>query len=239
MTKIELRKLQERTGHFLQLDDLPAIFKLNTLAHDCDERDGGMERLLDLRVRVSDKVSLGRITFGACEWLREMLDIDDTPDNRVYSNMVLVWLLAQDDQQKAIQGVADEHDLRKQVRAFFRSLDCSSHALEGALKQVWTPPSEDDDGSTKEDQSSLLAFLEREYGHTVEYWLWHISIDHIKLLVDDYIRRNEKEAESVRKQMSKSGKHGSAQFFPERKLKALRKFREQLQAIEKIWQSET
>ena len=37
----------------------------------------------------------------------------------------------------------------------------------------------------------------------------------------------------------KSGKHGSAQFFPERKLKALRKFREQLQAIEKIWQSET
>jgi hypothetical protein len=172
--------------------DFAAIAELDRLAREQFE-PRPEERLvfLDLPVIVAD-VHLYRLSWGALDWLCECGLPWFSKDQRFYAR-VEVWAFAHARSPDVFRAASSPQAARaavttwsRNVRAPFADLIRAADAMLGEPKGGGTSTAD-----PNAPAAPLLRELMGEYGHDLDYWIWGLSAEALKSIIEAHCRRRD------------------------------------------------
>jgi len=188
-TQIEVQKLLYDSGHVLNLDDLSDIIELNDLANRVTGDTGAYASIHKWPVKCG-KLLLRPLTVGKLAWYnqRGLIWFDD--DIQTLST-VLAFLLSVDNDESFVWGLEDAETAKATIEAWEKEVDVTPAELGAAVDSVvnsYSSRSGDEDKVDRGD-GPLIALLCREYGNTPQHWMYRESINVIRALVDEHVRK--------------------------------------------------
>ena len=195
--KQELKQLMEQTNHSLTIDDFDDVARLNNLCNAITDDSEPINDIIDMPVVVGG-YQLKQPTIGILEWYNDFyLPMFET--NPLMADAGLAFALSLSDTPSQLWELDSKRAVKREVKRFLRRLSCSHIELQEVLVKLLgikddEPKAEGDKGNA----GGLIAMLCKEYGHTVDYWLWDAPIGIINTFVHDYVSRAEAEVEAAR-----------------------------------------
>jgi len=194
--KQELERLLSQTNHSLSLADFDDVNRLNDLCNAITDDKEPVNDIIDMPVVVGG-YHLKQPTIGVLEWYNDFF-LPLFESNPLLADGGLAFALSLSDAPEQLWKLDSKRLVKKEVKRFLRRMKCSHQELQdsiiGLLGVNESEPSDDD----KCNAGALIAMLCKEYGHTVDYWLWEAPIGIINTFVQDYISRAEAEVEAAR-----------------------------------------
>lgn len=195
--EVEIRKLCEQTSHKITLEDFNDLTKLNDLCAAVLDNSAEHNDVIDMPVRVGP-YRIHKPTIGALEWFGEYAE-KWFSDNGYLLDCALAYVLTLSDLPGDLWELEDKKTAYRRIKRWMRKLDITHEELQAQLISVLGVSDKDGQGKDKAgDAGKLVAMLCREYGHTVEYWLWEAPVSIITLFANDYISRIEAENDAAR-----------------------------------------
>lgn len=221
LTKKTVQKLISQSGHVLDVADFDDVQELDRLAGRV-AGVGGVERQL-LRHPVDlDGVKFYPLTVAKSLWHDEMLESLELDGQ--YADLFLVWLLTLPLNADVLDEYTDRKQILKTVKSFARKLHCTTEDLTGVIKHCMPKASGGGEGDA--DYGGVVALLLKEYGGTPDQWLYDTPVEMISSLIEQFV-----EARAAEEQAANDGKAP----MPTAKLRALREFREAVNALREKW----
>lgn len=206
-TQAEVQSLLNDTGHQLQLSDIPDIIELNELAEQVTSNAGAYSDIHSWPVKCG-KLLLKPLTLGKMAWYNNCA-LKWFSDDIESSGTVLAFLLSLDNDERFVWSLTNPQDAILAINEWEKTVDATPAELAAAIDFVLQSSKKTDQNteSAKDDHGPLIAMLCREYGNTPNYWLYQASINVIRALTDEHVRKINQEIASHNKSAPKGGKN--------------------------------
>ena len=195
--KQELQSLLTETNHSLSIEDFDDITRLNELCLAITDNKSPDNDIIDMPVCIGG-YQLKQPTIGVLEWYNGFY-LPLCTNDPLLADAGLAYALTLSDNPNQLWELENVSVCKKTVRKFLRRLNCTHSELQETIKTLLVI---DDQAEPDEPSDScagrLIAMLCKEYGHSVQYWLWEAPIGIINTFVDDYTDRAEAEVEAAR-----------------------------------------
>jgi len=194
--KQELTMLMEQTNHSLTIDDIDDVNRLNDLCNAITDDKEKINNIIDMPVVVGG-YQLKQPTIGILEWYNDFY-LPLFESNPLMADGGLAFALSLSDAPSKLWELNDKGKAKKAVKRFLRGCSCGHQQLQDSIIFLLGGDKEDSGEDKSGNAGGLIAMLCKEYGHTVDYWLWEAPIGIINTFVDDYVSRAEAEVEAAR-----------------------------------------
>ena len=225
--KMDVEAMLKAAGRALSLADLPDIIELNTAAHNVSNPDADSSVALSLLPVTIGNLTLYPPKLAGLVWFDEHLDW--WSESQVIADLALADVCAGENQVERIKPLNQIDETLAQLRAWGKTVNASIIEISHALAK-FLPPTKgggDPDGN----HWPVVSLLCREYGCTPKYWIEEAPIGEIICLLTEYQDRQKCEL----KALQKATKGRVTEQLTADKAKAIKAYREKLNAIKAKW----
>lgn len=228
LTKDEIGKLIDQTGHALSVDDLDLIAEFNELAGKVSGVTKSESRLLSQPFELCG-IAFYPLTVAKSLWYAERCV--DWEIEGSQQEALLFWLLTLPN----ITGELDKYTCRKladkAIRKLSRRLHCSPQEMSDVYAKCVGINGSDGEGEAS--YGGLIECLLREYGGEPDRWLYETPLPMIETLMNNYAARINAEQEASARSLSHSGR--AVAPMASARLIALRDMRLKRNEIRELW----
>jgi hypothetical protein len=236
LTKKTVEKLQKETGHAIIVADFDDIDRLDELAAGLSKQTPDERRLLKSPFDLCG-IKFYPLTIAKSAWYAEKCA--EWEVSGIFQDVFLFWLLTLPLTADALDGYSTLKDTDKAVKRLARRLHCTPDEMSQVFKKCvgGNGKQESNTGEQKEEAATnyggLIACLVREYGGTVDKWLYETPIETIGALMDQFIHKVNAEHDAGSTSAAKRGKAVAPKATA--KLQALRDFRVKANELKQKW----
>lgn len=234
MTKQEILKLQQQTGHELVVHDIELLEELDRAAEQVALTTTRERRLLMQPYSLCG-VKFYPLTVAKTMWFKEQCEEWEVSEQ--HQEGLLLWMLTLENTAEALDEYSDQRKANRAAKRLARRLHCSQDELTTIYTKCVRPSStgQDSEGKTI-NYGGLVAVLLREYGGTVDKWLYETPVEVLGSLMTAYEDRVTREQEASRASARRSGK--AIAPTPTKRIRALKVYRDIRNRILELWSEE-
>lgn len=235
MTKQAVAKLIAETSHSLTVDDLDLVEQLDEIAKGLSGVSRTERRILNQPFDLCG-ILFYPLTVAKSVWYAEK--VDEWELSGVQQEGLLFWMLSLPNDSEVLDANSCPKKANKAARRLSKRLHCTPDEITAVYdKCVGAKGSkESSDSGGAADHGGMIASLLREYGGTVDQWLYETPIETISDLFRAQADRAFHEEEGQRRSAAKNGKAIAPP--PSKRLESLAKFRKKTNEIKDIWNGE-
>jgi len=230
-TQIEVQNLLNDSGHVLTLADIPDILELDQLAQKVTGDSGDYADLYKWPVKCGNLL-FRPMTLGKLAWYNSRAR-DWFDDDIQTLSTVLAFLLSTDNDESFVWGLNDPESAKATIEEWEKTVDITPQELAGAVDLMVNSFSSSGEKSESGD-GPLIGLLCREYGNTPNYWMFKESINVIRSLVDEHVRKINQEINAHNKKSSGKNRRAIAPIKTP-SMDATLRFRKKLLALGEKW----
>jgi hypothetical protein len=239
MTIAEVRKLQAETGHVLVVEDFELIEELDAVSAEVALVSPQERRLLRQPLSLCG-IDFWPLTVAKTLWFNEKIqDWDINPERQ---EALMLWLLTLPNTTEALDKYAEKSKVDASSRKLARKLHCSADELASVYLRCMGRKSQSSEQAHEEgsdiDYGGFIAVLLKEYGGTVDKWLYETPVEMLATLFSAHERRVTKENEAINRAKAHSKGHKAVAPVPTKRIAALHKFRDVANKIREAWNGE-
>jgi hypothetical protein len=152
--------------------------------------------------------TLRRLSFAARAWLEDCAETWFGKDDPCMFDLCCAWAFAHGRSRAALDACGSAADARQTVRAWLKTLDCTPEQLAAAVEALGAPlapptvlladPVDPAAPARSARIGPVFARLIREYGQTLDYWMFEVSDDAVGVLIDTIARSDEADAKAAK-----------------------------------------
>lgn len=233
LTKEAIRKLQSQTSRAIQIEDFDLIEELDVLADEVAGVSKDERRILSQPYELCG-IKFFPITVAKSLWYQEKAV--EWEIEGIYQESLLFWLLSLPNTEAELDKYTTRKDADRAVKRLSRRLHCTNDELTEVYCKCLGISGNESEQKADTDYGGMIAVLLREYGGTPEKWLYETPVPMIGALFAAYAQKVDAENNSARRVSASKGKAVAPQ--PTQRMAALTKFREKVNAIRELWETE-